>query len=400
MNNIPYGRQQITAEDISAVVETLKSDYLTQGPKIKEFENKFSKYINAKYAVAVSNGTTALHLAAKVLGVKPGQRIITTPLSFVATANCIKYCNAEVEFVDIDPKTLVIDIDKVKRLLQSHPMGTFAGIIPVDFAGYPVNMESLRSLANEYNLWIIEDACHSPGAAFLDENNTWQQCGNGNFADLSIFSFHPVKHIACGEGGMITTNDPKLYEALRILRTHGITKDPAKLENNPGNWHYEMQTLGFNYRLPDISCALGISQLKRAKIGVERRVYLAKRYDEAFKNSAICIQQIPSNIRHAYHLYVIQVSDRKGLYDFLKRNGIHAQVHYQPIHLMPYYKSFGWKKGDMPAAESYYNKCLSIPLYPTLKEREQDLIINLIKEYIYEKTSNNTSTWRQQKIAS
>ena len=222
---IPYGKQHITDEDIQSVVDVLKGDFLTQGPQIQIFEESFSKYIGAKYAVAVSNGTAALHLCAMALNVQRGQKIITTPITFAATANCVKYCGGDIEFVDIDPQTYLIDIEKVKSLLESSPKGTYSGIIPVDFSGRAVNLEKIREIADEYNLWIIEDACHAPGGYFIDSKGNKQNCGNGNFAELAIFSFHPVKHIACGEGGMITTNDEVLYKKLIALRTHGITKD-------------------------------------------------------------------------------------------------------------------------------------------------------------------------------
>lgn len=247
---IPYGKQNITETDIQAVVETLQSDYLTQGPKIKEFEDAFAEYVGSKYAVAVANGTAALHLNCLALNVKEGDKVITTPITFAASANCVRYCGGEVVFADIDPKTYLLDINKVRELLESSPKGTYRGIIPVDFAGRAVNLEAFRKLANEFDLWIIEDSCHSPGGYFIDSKGQQQNCGNGKFADLAIFSFHPVKHIAAGEGGMITTNDQSLYEKLLMLRTHGITKDENSYQNsvavaggdsNYPAWYMEMQ---------------------------------------------------------------------------------------------------------------------------------------------------------------
>jgi len=254
---IPYGRQNITEEDIQAVVEVLRSDYLTQGPKITEFENAFASYIGSKYAVAVSNGTAALHLCAIAMETKPNDKVITTPITFAATANCVRYTGGQVVFADIDPDTYLLDIREVEKLLRNSKKGTYKGIIPVDFAGRPVNMEAFRALANEYGCWIIEDACHAPGGYFIDSKGLKQLCGNGDYADLAIFSFHPVKHITAGEGGMITTNNIKLYNKLLLLRTHGITKDPDFLIDNHGLWYYEMQELGFNYRLTDFQAALG-----------------------------------------------------------------------------------------------------------------------------------------------
>ena len=241
MKKITYSRQNITDEDISAVIEVLKSDLLTQGPKIAEFENAFASYIGSKFAIAVSNGTAALHLCALALGTNNKSKVITTPLTFSATANCIRYCGAEVEFVDIDPETYLIDINKIENLLKSSPKGTYQGIIPVDFAGRPVRLDKLKKIALEYDLWILEDSCHSPGGYFIDDNNIKQNCGEGNLADLAIFSFHPVKHIASGEGGMITTNNEELYHKLRNLRSHGIQQNPELKIYDHGPWYYEMQ---------------------------------------------------------------------------------------------------------------------------------------------------------------
>ncbi|MFT5912958.1 MAG: UDP-4-amino-4,6-dideoxy-N-acetyl-beta-L-altrosamine transaminase [Paraglaciecola sp.] len=397
MHNIPYSRQHITQEDIQAVIKTLQSDWLTQGPTVGAFENEFAKYIGSKYAVTVSNGTAALHLAALALDLKAGQKVITTPITFAASSNCVHYCGAETAFADIDPETALLDIEKVRDLIETHPKGTFAGIIPVDFAGYPIDMEAFRNLADEHGLWIIEDACHAPGGSFIDSKGVKQNCGNGAYADLGIFSFHPVKHIACGEGGMITTNNRELYEKLLLLRMHGITKNQDLLFENHGGWYYEMQMLGYNYRLSDLNCALGLSQLSRAKKGIERRLEIAKVYDEAFRFSSL-EKIIPTeDINHAYHLYVIQTSQRKALYQYLKSVGIHAQVHYIPVHLMPFYKNLGWQKGILPHAEAYYERCLSLPMYPSLLFSEQNFVIEQIKNFYHETSSNYPRTrWKQK----
>ena len=380
-HSIPYGRQHITPEDVQAVTEVLYSDFLTQGPKVVEFEQKFAKYIGVNYAIAVSNGTAALHLCAMALDVQPGQRVITTPITFAASANCIRYCGGEVYFADIDPLTGLIDLEAVRVLLESHPQGFFHGLIPVDFAGLPVQMDDARVLCDEFGLWIIEDACHAPGGFFTDREGVKQHCGNGQFAELAIFSFHPVKHIATGEGGMITTNRRDIYEHLLRLRTHGITKDPAQLTRNDGGWYMEMQELGYNYRMPDMLCALGISQLTRADEGLTRRRIQAARYDAAFSNMP-SVKPLEAAPGHAYHLYVIQVPDRKGLYDFLRERHIFAQVHYIPVHLMPYYQNLGWQPGDFPLAEEYYAHCLSIPLFPSLSDAEQDYVVASIQEFV------------------
>ncbi len=381
---IPYGKQHITDEDINVVIETLKSDFLTQGPKIAEFEKEFANYIGSKYAVAVSNGTAALHLCALALNVNEKSRVITSPITFAASANCVRYCGGEIYFADIDPDTFLIDLASIKSLLEKHPKGYFSGIIPVDFAGNTVNLEKLRKLADEYGCWIIEDACHAPGGFFTDSNGTHQLCGNGKFADLAIFSFHPVKHIACGEGGMITTNDDELYRKLLFLRTHGITKDPAFMIENHGGWYYEMQELGYNYRLTDFQAALGLSQLKRADEGLKRRREIAANYFNAFQHEKKILKQSGVVVGHAYHLYIIQVENRKALYDYLRSKNIFCQVHYIPVHTLPYYQNLGFKKGEFKHAEQYYQYCLSLPMYPTLTDEQQKFVIDQILLFLNE----------------
>lgn len=381
MKAIPYGRQHITEADIEAVTATLQSDFLTTGPKVKEFEEKFAAYIGVKYAVAVANGTAALHLCAMALDVNEETKVITSPITFAASANCVRYCGGQVDFCDIDPETILLDIAVVRQKLEAAPKGTYQGLIPVNFAGYPVDMEAFRQLADEYGLWIIEDACHAPGGSFVDSKGQEQFCGNGQYADLAIFSFHPVKHIACGEGGMITTNDKALYDRLMILRTHGITKREDLLEENHGGWYYEMVELGYNYRMPDILCALGISQLKKAAAGLARRRAIAKRYNEAFKDTDIEIIIPPDTVQHAYHLYVVQVKNRKGLYEHLRSQAIYAQIHYIPVHTLPYYKKLGFQKGDFPLAEAYYEKAISLPMYPSLTDEEQTFVIKSLLEF-------------------
>jgi UDP-4-amino-4,6-dideoxy-N-acetyl-beta-L-altrosamine transaminase len=397
MKSIPYGRQNITQEDIDAVVEVLKSNYLTQGPKIAEFELAFAEYVGSKYAVAVANGTAALHLCALAMNVQPGEKVITTPITFAASANCVRYTGGEVLFADIDPQTYLLDLNKVEEILKTEK--NVKGIIPVDFAGRAVNLEAFRKLADKYNCWIIEDACHAPGGYFIDSIGQKQHCGNGQFADLAIFSFHPVKHIAAGEGGMITTNDEKLYQKLRTLRTHGIIKEDTLFQNTidvaigekhetcnlqpatfPG-WYYEMQQLGFNYRLTDFQAALGSSQLKRANEGLERRRKIAQNYFNAFKDRSFIKGQSGVVDGHAYHLYIIEVENRKEIYEHLRANNIFAQIHYVPVHLMPYYKQFGWKNRDFPQAENYYSRCISLPMFPTLTHEEQNFVINCINNF-------------------
>jgi UDP-4-amino-4,6-dideoxy-N-acetyl-beta-L-altrosamine transaminase len=399
MKAIPYGKQNITQTDLDAVCETLKSEYLTQGPKIKEFEDAFAKYIGSKFAVALANGTAALHLCAMALNVKPGDKVITTPITFAASANCVRYCGGEVVFADINKETYLLDIHAVEKLLAASPKGTYQGIIPVDFAGRAVNLEAFRNLANQYGCWIIEDSCHSPGGFFVDSENNKQNCGNGTFADLAIFSFHPVKHIAAGEGGMITTNNEDLYKKLLKLRTHGITKSNDDYtntldfaigrsalpnENYPG-WYMEMQSLGYNYRLTDFQAALGLSQLSRADEGLTRRKEIAKKYFDAFYGKSFIKTQSNSIDGHAYHLYIIEVPERLELYNYLRTQNIFAQIHYIPTHLMPYYRKLGWKEGDIPNAENYYKGCISLPMYPTLTDDEQNFVIEKINSFFTKK---------------
>lgn len=382
MKPIPYGRQEITDEDIQSVVEVLKSDFLTQGPTIEKFEEDFAAYIGCKYAVAVSNGTAALHLSAFALGLQKGKKVITTPITFAASANCVLYAGGEVVFADIDPKTYTIDLNYVEDILKKSNGKDFAGIIPVDLAGYPVNTQELRILADKYGLWVLEDACHAPGGAFLDTLGVWQKCGNGVYADAAIFSFHPVKHIATGEGGMITTNNEKLYNQLKLLRTHGITRDASLLTKHDGGWYYEMLQLGFNYRLTDIQAALGKSQLKRANLYLERRRTIASTYFQQLQNVGdIVLPYVSEEVQHAYHLFIIQTQQRKQLYDFLRTKNIFCQVHYIPVHTFPYYQQFGWKQGDFPTAEDYYKKCLSLPMFPSLTNQQLEYVISCLKEF-------------------
>jgi len=381
MNPIPYGRQNITDEDIAAVVQSLKGEFLTQGPTIEQFEKQFASYVGAKYAVAVSNGTAALHLCALALDVNENTRVITSPITFAASANCVRYCGGTVEFCDIDPSTALMDLHLLRQKLESKPKGYYHGIIPVDFAGNPVNLEEFRALANEFGCWIIEDACHAPGGSFVNSNGTENKCGDGHFADLVIFSFHPVKHIACGEGGMITTSNETLFRKLMKLRTHGITRNADELIENHGGWYHEMQMLGYNYRITDFQSALGISQLSRAKEGLIRRREIAEIYTKSFAGSVVRTLQVNKNSKHAYHLYVILTNNRKELYDALRENNIFAQVHYIPCHLHPYYKSLGFKKGDFPNAEKYYEQCLSLPMFPTLTHQEQHFVIEKVLQF-------------------
>ena len=374
MNNIPYGRQWIDEDDISAVAKVLQSDWLTQGPDIEEFEREIAEYVGVKYAVAFSSGTSALHGAMFAAGIGPGDEIITSPITFVATSNSAIYLGARPRFVDIDLKTYCIDTAKIEEAITPNTKV----IAPVDLAGYPVNIETIMEIARRHNVVVVEDSAHALGAK---RNGKMV----GTEADMSLFSFHPVKHITTGEGGAITTDNEEFYKKMKIFVTHGITKDPALLQRNDGPWYYEMQELGFNYRLTDFQCALGLSQLKKIESFLDRRNEIASMYDEAFKDvKGLVIPPKPEQYssRHAYHLYPILLTrtDRKEAYIKLREKGIFAQVHYIPVHLQPYYRNnYGFKKGGYPNAEYYYEHELSIPMYPKMSDEEVNYIIQSIK---------------------
>lgn len=381
MKKISYGRQDITQEDIDAVTEVLKGDFLTQGPTVEKFENSFSDFIGSKYSIAVANGTDALHLAALALGVKPGQKILVTPLSFVASANCILYCGADVEFIDIDAANYCLDLKLLVERIESKPKHYYSGIVCVDFAGYPFNFEKLRQIANFHQMWIIEDACHAIGGEFINSKNEVVKSGNSKYADVSVFSFHPVKHIAMGEGGMITTNDEELNKKMRLLRTHGITKNKSECLKYDGPWYYEMQELGFNYRVPDILCALGLSQLKRIEDNLIRRRKISEKYFNELKNVGdIVLPAVEKDKQHAFHLFVIQTEKRNELFQYLVEHSIYPQVHYIPIHQQPFYiKKYGVQ--SLPVVEKYYERALSLPMYHSLGDDDLNYVIKTIKDF-------------------
>jgi UDP-4-amino-4,6-dideoxy-N-acetyl-beta-L-altrosamine transaminase len=373
MNFIPYGKQNISQEDIDSVVETLKSNFLTTGPKINKFEKALSNYCGANYCVAVSNGTAALHLVSLVL-LKEGDKVLTTPNSFLATANSILYAGAKPIFVDIK-KDGNIDLDLCEELLIKDP--SIKAIYGVSFSGNMLDQDKLKELKEKYEIIILEDNAHAIGAEF-----NGIKAGSCVNSECSIFSFHPVKHLTTAEGGAITTNDKEIYEKLLVLRAHGMVKTP---DMKP--WEYEMQELGFNYRITDIQCALGISQLKKLPSFVDRRFEIAKKYDNAFKNTLVN-PLYTFHGRSSYHLYVVQVDfcklniSREDLFNKLRAKNIGIQLHYIPINKQPYYKSLGFGNEITPIMDKYYEECFSLPMYPLLSEEEQQYVIDTVIEIL------------------
>jgi len=376
---LPYGYHWIDEEDIKAVSDVLRSKFITQGPKVAEFEKIVSKYCNSKYAVAFSSGTAALHAASYTAGISNGDEVITTPLTFAADANCILYMGGCVKFADIKKDTYNIDSDKIKEKLTSKTKA----IIPVDYSGQPCDLDEINEIAKKNDLIIIEDACHALGAEYKKKKV-------GGISDLTVLSFHPVKHITTGEGGMVLTNHRDYYEKLMLFRTHGITKDYDKLKKNEGGWYYEMQALGYNYRITDFQCALGISQFKKLDKFIDIRRNIVNRYNEAFRNlKEITIPFEKSDVKSVYHLYMIQLNPeklnvgRRQIFDALRAENIGVHVHYIPVHLMPYYQEhFGYKKGDFPIAEKFYERALTLPLFPKMGKNDVNDVIDAVEKVI------------------
>lgn len=368
---IPYGTQSISEEDIQAVVDVLRSDYLTTGPTVSEFEKKVADYVGAKYAVAVANGTAALHIACLAAGITNGDEVITTPITFAASANCALYCGAKPVFADIEADTYNISPEDIEAKITEKTKA----IIPVHFTGQPCDMDKILDIAKQHNLTVIQDSAHALGADYKSKMI-------GSFGDMTIFSFHPVKHITTGEGGMVVTNNEELYKKLILFRTHGITRDSDMLINNDGGWYYEQLELGYNYRMTDIQSALGISQMDRLDEFVRRRRELVERYNKAFANSdKITIPFMKDGCNSSWHLYVIKVNNRKEVYDKLKEAGIGSNVHYIPVYKHPYYQNNGYKDVHCPNAEELYEHMLSLPLYPKLTNEQQDYVISKVLEY-------------------
>lgn len=383
---IPYGRQSISQEDIEAVTQVLKSDYLTQGPVVPQFEDAVAQYCDAKHAIAVNSATSALHIACLALGVGKGDVVWTSPISFVASANCALYCGAEVDFVDIDSNTYNLSVEQLQiKLEQADKRGKLPKVvIPVHLAGQPCDMEGIRALSNRYGFKIIEDASHAIGAKYKNF-----PVGNCKYSEITVFSFHPVKIITTGEGGMALTNCPDIAERMQLLRSHGITRDADKMTKQPdGQWYYQQLDLGFNYRITDIQAALGLSQLERLDIFIEARQKIAQRYNEMLSDLPITLPCLHQQNQSALHLYIVRLQldkitlSHKEFFSRLREKGIGVNLHYIPIYLQPYYEKFGYHQDEFVNANTYYSEAISLPIYPDLTESAQIYLCEFIKDLV------------------
>lgn len=371
---IPYGRQTIEEDDIQAVVDVLRSDYLTTGPKIAEFEKMVADYVGAKYAVAISNGTSALHAACFAAGIQPGDEVITTPLTFAASSNCVLYCGGTPVFADVDLKTYNIDPEDIRRKITDKTKA----IIAVHLAGQPCDMDEIHKIAKEHDLLVIEDGAHALGSVYKGKKV-------GTLSDMTTFSFHPVKPITTGEGGMIVTDNEEFYQKMMLFRSHGITRDENLMTRNDGSWFYQQLDLGYNYRITDIQCALGCSQMRKLDRFLARRKEIVTRYNEAFADceNIIIPYQLPET-ESGWHLYIVQVKncDRRKVFEALREHGIAVNVHYIPVYLHPYYQEHGYKDVHCRNAEEVYSHIISLPLYPTLTKEQQQYVIETLKYVI------------------
>lgn len=380
---ISYGRQSINQKDIDSVTKVLQSDFLTQGPMVEAFEKKVAQYCGAKYAVAVCNATAALHIACLAAEVGKGDVVWTAPNTFVASANCALYCDANVDFVDIDDNTYNISVEKLEKKLANSEKPPKV-VIPVHFAGQSCEMEKIHELAKKYNFIVIEDASHAIGADYKDT-----KVGSCKYSDMVVFSFHPVKIITTGEGGMVLTNNEKLYEKLILYRSHGITRKSELMENKPdGPWYYEQITLGFNYRMTELQATLGFSQMDRLDEFVAKRRNLVRRYDDLLKDLPLRLPYQNAEAKSSWHLYVVRLDfsnlnmDKKEFFAKMSDAGINLNLHYIPVHLQPYYKKLGFKKGDFPVSEKYYDEVFTIPLYYDLSYEQQEHVVNSLKSLL------------------
>lgn len=379
--SIPHVHQNISEADIEAVARVLRSDWLTQGPMVSEFESAVSSRSRVRYGVAVNSATSALHIACLALGVGPGDTVWTSPNTFVASANCARYCGAEVDFVDIAPDTWCLSVECLQAKLEhnrSKGLPLPKVVIPVHLSGHSCDMCHIAELGQQFGFRIIEDAAHAIGGSYCNE-----PVGNCRYSDITVFSFHPVKIVTTGEGGMGLTNDPVLHERMACLRTHGITREPQQMVREPnGPWYYEQLCLGFNYRMTDFQASLGLSQLERLEQFITRRNELAQRYDEALMELPIRRQVLPEGVRSARHLYIIRVNSErhKYLYEALRGDGIGVNLHYMPVHLQPYYRNLGFREGSYPESEAHGREAISLPLFPSMTNEHQDLVISKLKD--------------------
>lgn len=375
---IPYGRQDITESDIEAVVGVLRSDFLTQGPCVPLFEKQVAEYCGAAHGVAVNSATSALHIACLALGVGPGDVVWTSPVTFVASANCARYCGADVDFVDIDPGTYNMSVAALAvKLEEAERQGRLPKVvIPVHMCGQSCDMGAIQALSRRYGFRVIEDASHAIGGRY-----DGRPVGGCRFSDITVFSFHPVKIITTAEGGLATTNQPELAHRMALLRSHGITRDPADMEgDSQGPWYYQQVDLGFNYRITELQAALGVSQMDRLDGYVARRHVLAERYDRLLADYPVMLPVRDEKTYSAFHLYVIRLADeakpsRHDAFTSLRAQGVGVNVHYIPVHTQPYYRRLGFKAGDFPVAEAYYERAISLPLYAGLDEAQQDAVV-------------------------
>lgn len=383
---IPYGRQDISESDIQAVVDVLHSDFLTQGPAVPAFEKAVAAYCRAQYAVAVNSATSALHIACLALGVGPGDWVWTSPNTFVASANCALYCGGKVDFVDIDPNTWNMSVPALrKKLDRAKNDGCLPKVlVPVHFSGQPTEQEAIWDLAKEYGFRVLEDGAHAIGAS-----RNGEPVGSCRWSHITVFSFHPVKIITTGEGGMALTNDDRLSERMSTLRSHGITRDPSRMRREPdGPWYYEQLELGYNYRMTDLQAALGVSQLVRLDGFVERRNVLARRYDSLLASLPLQLPSVVQGNRSAFHLYVVRLRGgaarrtQRDVFEALRHRGIGVNLHYMPVHLQPYYRDLGFGPGLCPEAERYGREAISLPLYPGLNEAQQDEVVGALREVL------------------
>lgn len=383
---IPYGKQEITQQDIDGVVAVLQSDFLTQGPKVPEFEKYLTTHTGAAYALAVNSATSALHIACLALGLGPGDVLWTSPVTFVASANCGLYCGAKVDFVDIDPDTYNLCPKQLeKKLIAAKANGTLPKVVvPVHLCGQPCDMEAISRLATEYGFKVIEDASHAIGGSYLNE-----PIGNCRHSDITVFSFHPVKIITTAEGGAVVTNQKDLADKMTLLRSHGITRDTRQMKGEShGGWYYQQIDLGFNYRMTELQAALGITQIQRLDEFIAARHRLADRYNRLLKRLPIVLPFQLENTHSGLHLYVIRLQlenislTHREVFDALRKNGIGVNVHYIPVHTQPYYEGLGFKSGDFPEAEQYYREAISLPMFHGMTEEQQDKVARVLSDIL------------------